>query len=436
MSTHDETRSGVQSGVDRARFTADARLHVVSPGAISMVVPLGAAPMRLGRAPGDGAAIAHPTVSRVHAEVRWTGERHTIADRGSRNGSRLDGQALHGARPMQDGSVVRLGDVVMVYEFGALGTDGDAVDRDVLPGVARAMRALRFAAQRAGPDPAPALIMGETGVGKESLARELHRLSGRPGRFVAINCAALSGPLIESQLFGHLRGAFTGAHQAAEGLFVAAHRGTLLLDEIGDLPPDLQPKLLRAIQEGQVLPVGSTRPIETDVRVVAATLHPLAEWVEAGRFRRDLYARLALWELRVPPLRERRADLLMWLERLRRGWLAERPHHDGAVLPLDASRVERLLLAPWPDNLRGLTRCVHRMAMADPQAGLSPSDWTALLGEAPAPTPATPKVRAARPTREELVAALERLGTIKAVARHFGRDRRQVYRWLDTYGLR
>src|SRR6185295_11015283 len=172
----------------------------------------------------------------------------------------------------------------------------------------------------AATDPAPVLLHGESGTGKERIAGELHRLSGRKGRLIAVNCAALSRELVESQLFGHQKGAFTGATELHPGYFRAAQGGTLFLDEIGELSLEVQPKLLRAIQQGEVQAVGSTQPAHVDVRVVAATNRELQQAVNAGQFRADLYARLSLWELRVPPLRERRADLFPWIDRLHGRW--------------------------------------------------------------------------------------------------------------------
>jgi hypothetical protein len=252
--------------------------------------------------------------------------RHLVRDLGSRNGS-----AIHGAplgeipRALDDNAVLRLGDVLAVYERtrGAV-VDSPLVDRDAVPGDALAILAFRTALARAARDPSPVLILGESGSGKERSAAELHRLSGRPGPLVALNCAALSPQLIESQLFGHQRGAFTGATAAQPGLFRAAERGTLWLDEIGELPLDLQPKLLRAIESGEILPIGATAHQRVDVRVIAATNRVLADEVVAGGFRRDLYARLALWELALPPLARRRVDILPWLERLAAAWSTAR----------------------------------------------------------------------------------------------------------------
>ena len=173
------------------------------------------------------------------------------------------------------------------------------------------MRELFQRAARFAQNDAPVVILGESGTGKEVVARTLHANSPRAEKpFVAVNVAALPDELLESELFGHARGAFTGAHQAKEGLFEAAEGGTLFLDEIGELPLTLQAKLLRALQEGEVRRVGDTRAKEVDVRVVCATHRALAERVRQGQFREDLYYRLKVLSLRVPPLRDRPEDIL------------------------------------------------------------------------------------------------------------------------------
>src|SRR5690606_21362403 len=208
------------------------------------------------------------------------------------------------------------------------------VSYEALPGTSMPAQRLRAAVAAAASDRAPVLVLGETGVGKEKIAAELHRLSGRQGPLVAVNCAALSAQLIESQLFGHVRGAFTGATQERAGLFRAATGGTLFLDELGEMPLELQPKLLRAVELGEVVAVGSTQPHRVDVRLIAATNRSLTDEVVAGRFRRDLYARLALWEIAAPPLRSRRADIIDWIDRLHRLWWEPRGEPPA---PLDLS---------------------------------------------------------------------------------------------------
>jgi transcriptional regulator with GAF, ATPase, and Fis domain len=244
--------------------------------------------------------------------------------------------------------------------------------------------------------------------------------------------------LIESQLFGHEKGAFTGASASKAGLFSAAHGGTLFLDEIGELRLDLQPKLLRVLQEGELRRVGSVDTEKVDVRVVAATSRDLPALVEKDAFRRDLYARLSFHEVRLPALRQRRQDLLPWI-----ALLAARL---GCVLSFAPDSVERILLYQWPDNLRGLDRLVHRLVghtgvigaralrEAMPElGGLSEPPQHASSEHA---SSLPPKDVPPLPSRAEFVSAFDALGrSVRAAAKHFGRDRRQIYRWLDRYGI-
>jgi transcriptional regulator with GAF, ATPase, and Fis domain len=431
-----------------------AIVRVIYPPELTWQLRLAGEPVVLGRQPDDGTpALGHATVSRRHAQLWWDGRgQHAIRDLGSRHGTRA-GDAVIGDAPraLRDGDVLRLGDVLAVYE--RLGEpDNAAVDRAMIPGDAAAIVALRGAVARAAADPSPALVIGETGSGKEWVARELHRLSGRPGPLVAVNCATLSRELAESQLFGHVRGAFTGATADHDGWFRQAHRGSLFLDELGELPLALQPKLLRVLQDGQVTPVGGARPIAVDVRVIAATNRELEAEVEAGTFRRDLRARLAKWTLDVPALERRRGDILTWLERLWRQWHDER-HRTAPTLTWTASAAATVVNAPWPDNLRGLDRLVHSLASlgrgaidlddlpdwvraAPPTAGLAPSTPPTPGATAPVTEAAAP-IRVPVPSRDEFIAAWEQHGhSVRAVARHFSRDRRQIYRWLAAHGLR
>ncbi len=442
-----------------------ARLVVVFPRALAAAQALGEQPQVLGRQAGPGVELVadHRTVSRQHASLAWdpAAGRHCVADLGSRNGTWLDGQPVNALpRYLEDQAVLRFGDVVAVYERrDAALRDAPEVDRAAVPGDSLAAQQLRLAIGRAGPDAAPALILGETGVGKESVAGELHRLSGRRGPLVAVNCAALSPQLIESQLFGHTRGAFTGATQEHGGMFRAATGGTLFLDELGELPLELQPKLLRAVELGEVVAVGSTQRHRVDVRLIAATNRSLLADIEQGRFRRDLYARLALWEVHVPPLRARRADLLGWIDRLHRAWCAPRSRTDAPPLELQAAAAEALLLQRWPDNLRGLQRLVHALGAAGgdaprtraelapwleadlspgpgvPTAGVAAPGGATPAGETPAAEGPARRLRP-RPSREALVATLEANGwSIRATAKHYACERKQITRWLGMYAI-
>ena len=457
------TRSSDPVGVSAAPA---AELCVVYPATLRATIPLGREPVVLGRHPDEpgGVRLAHPTVSRSHFAVGWDAGRSGFVGRdlGSRNGSRVGGRAETGAGTLLgDGEVVRLGDVLLVVDsnVGVGVDDPPGVSSEAIPGRAAATRRLRATVARAAPDPSPVLLAGETGTGKELVAREIHRLSGRKGPLLAINCAALAPALIDSQLFGHARGAFTGAQAAHPGMFRAAEKGSLLLDEIGELPLELQAKLLRVLQEREVLGLGETRPVRVDVRVLAATLRDLPTLARRGAFRLDLYARLGLWEIRVPALRERRADVLDWIDRLAARFHAERGVSDARPPRFDADAAERLLLHDWPDNLRGVDRLVHQLCSEGSGAVVGRPALDALLGRTPRAEPAAPGggeadeqdgsrgapgrtgerrlARLGKPSKAELEAVLAAHGgSVRAAAKHFGRERRQIYRWMEQLGVR
>ncbi|MCA9675826.1 MAG: sigma-54-dependent Fis family transcriptional regulator, partial [Myxococcales bacterium] len=227
-----------------------------------------------------------------------------------------------------------------------------------LIGESTAMLELRRTVDKVAGSGATVLVTGESGTGKELVARALHYAGDRAsGPFVPVNCGALVESLLESELFGHLRGAFTGADRDKRGLFVAAHGGTLFLDEIGELPLELQPKLLRALQEGEIKPVGGTEPIKVDVRVVAATNRDLREQIAAGRFREDLFYRLAVITIDVPPLRSRRDDVAA-LARFFADGAAHRARR-GRV-ELSAAAIAWLEAQDWQGNVRELENCLER----------------------------------------------------------------------------
>ena len=250
-----------------------------------------------------------------------------------------------------------------------------------------AMRRLMEQVQQVARSDLPVLLSGESGTGKELVARELHRLSARSGGpFVALNCAAIPPELLEAELFGHEKGAFTGAVGKRDGRFRAADGGTLLLDEIGDMPAALQPKLLRVLQEQAVEPVGSSKPVSVDVRVVASTHRDLAARIEEGAFRSDLYYRLAVVPLRVPPLRER-SEAIGPLFDL---FLEAEARRAGRSLTVDPAVHSELVRRPWPGNVRELENLARRtsllakgptVAVADLEPGVAPVDGALDLGQ-------------------------------------------------------
>jgi DNA-binding NtrC family response regulator len=236
----------------------------------------------------------------------------------------------------------------------ALLADEDGSQRDSLVGSSEAMRHVQKTIGMAADSDATALVLGETGTGKEMVARALHDHGRRKAKpFIAVNCAAIPADLLESELFGHVKGAFTGAVSDRMGAFREADGGTLLLDEIGDMPPAMQAKILRVLQDQIVMPVGG-RPAAVDVRVIAATHRDLTEWIAEGRFREDLYYRLNIVRITLPPLRERLADIVPLAEHFLRAASAPEPKQ------LTAAAAARLLSHNWPGNVRELRNVIER----------------------------------------------------------------------------
>jgi DNA-binding NtrC family response regulator len=282
---------------------------------------------------------------------------------------------------------------------------------------------------RAAPSPLPVLIQGETGTGKELLARALHEQSPRAGfPFVPINCAALPENLIESELFGHERGAFTGAIERKTGLFEVATRGTAFLDEIGELSLPLQSRLLRVLETQEFFRVGGTRPVRVDVRVVSATNRHLRAEVEAGRFREDLYYRLNGVTLRVPPLRERRGDIAL----LARHFL----DRAGSGRLLDESAVEALHAYDWPGNVRELEMVVGRAALLAPGPTIRGEDLPLEIRPRAAPRVLRTDLSLAEMEREYVLAALQKhRGHRGRTAEALGIDPKTLYNKLRSWGV-
>src|SRR5499433_203798 len=290
--------------------------------------------------------------------------------------------------------------------------------------------------ERVAPTDATVLIGGESGTGKELIAKALHHASKRAdGRFVAINCGALPETLLESELFGYVKGAFTGAGANKKGLFEEAHRGTLFLDEIGEMAPGLQVKLLRALQSGEVRPVGSTQAITVDTRVVAATNRELEPMIRQGTFREDLFYRLNVIPILLPPLRERREDIPLLAEH----FLARFAQRQGRVLRLSAGAMERLLRYPWPGNVRELENAMERTAILARDEMIEPRDLPphvdSGLALGPAPGLAAEQTLA-EAERAHIIQILERHGwNHSRAAEALGIGRTTLWRKLRDYGI-
>ncbi len=283
------------------------------------------------------------------------------------------------------------------------------------------------------------LITGESGTGKEVLARAIHTRSGRSGPFVAINCAAMPETLLESELFGHVRGAFTDAREARVGLFTEANGGTLLLDEIGDMPLGLQPKLLRVLQERKVRPLGARAEHAIDVRIIAATNRDLEARIEKGEFREDLFFRINVVHVPLPPLRERLADILPLAQR----FLAEFSARAGkAIKGLSAPAAARLLAWDWPGNVRELSNCMERAVALTRFDEIGVDDLPEkLLQDRPARVVVSANDPSELVTLEELekryiLRVLEaQQGNKTAAARTLGIERKTLYRKLESWGV-
>ena len=292
-----------------------------------------------------------------------------------------------------------------------------------------AIEEIRELVARVAPTSATVLVEGETGTGKELVARSIHEHSGRPGPFVAVNCASIPGELIESELFGHVRGAFTGAHQSRGGLFSHAYRGTLFLDEITELAPPMQSKLLRVLEERAVRPVGADRETPVDARVIAATNRGLAPAVRAGRFREDLYYRLNVIAIAIPPLRERLGDLPVLVEHLSRAVCAEL---EMAPPPVTHADVERLGTYAWPGNVRELRNVIERSCLL----GRLPAQWVPPAGEVRPQGEVMPPVEwpLARVEKEHMLRVLEHCGGNKSrAARLLGISRKTMERRIRLW---
>ncbi|MEQ8330229.1 MAG: sigma-54 dependent transcriptional regulator [Longimicrobiales bacterium] len=294
-------------------------------------------------------------------------------------------------------------------------------------------------AETVAPTDSTVLISGESGTGKEVVARYLHRLSDRAdGVFASINCGALPESLLESELFGHVKGSFTGAVRDKDGLLVAAQGGTFFLDEIGETSPATQVKLLRAIQEREVIPVGSTEPVPVDVRLIAATNRDLEEEIRKGSFRSDLYYRLNVIQLRLPPLRDRMEDI----ELLARHFLTRLAEREGEDVPRDLQpeALDVLRQYDWPGNVRELENALERAAVVAPGESIAASALPERVRER-APARVVSDEAPPNPTMEVIERAyilwvLEAEGGNKTrAAEVLGIDPSTLYRKLNRYGI-
>ncbi len=398
----------------------------------------------VGSADNTTLRLTDPYVSRYHIEVEATDDGVVIRDLGSRNGTRVGALTV---REVSSRAEVELelgrtrvrvtpGDGRVEVPLSAAGGFGKLV------GASRAMREVYVALERAAPTTVPVLIMGESGTGKELAARSLHDASARAkGPFEVIDCGALPPTLIEAELFGYERGAFTGARGEHAGAFERADGGTIFLDELGELPLELQPKLLRVLGEGEVRRLGASQPRKVDVRVVAATNRDLRREVNDKRFRLDLYYRLAVVRVQMPPLRERLEDLPALLTHLCAAVERERGvKSDGA---LDDAFWSAVRQHHWPGNVRELRNYLEQwLVLRMATVFDSPEGAEGESGDGFAPYLGMPLREAKQALNDQFERRyLQRMldetgGNVAEAARRAGVDRVTIFRGIRRYGLR
>jgi DNA-binding NtrC family response regulator len=404
-------------------------------------------------------------ISKVHAFLRREGSSYYLCDANSKNGVTVNRARVQERRLLRDGDVIECGHTFFLFRSSRIRSteeffdvDYGIVDRARLPGMltlheplAAQLRALRDVACSS----VPVLVLGPSGSGKELIARAVHALSQRQGSFVGVNCAALPEELLAAELFGSRRGAFTGATEDRMGLIRSSDRGTMFLDEIGDLSLRAQPTFLRTLQEREVMPVGATRAIPVDLRLVAATHQDLDTLVASHQFRADLLARISGFIVRLPPLRERIEDLGILI-----GHLLTRHGPPGKPVPkVSVEAMRAILWHKWPLNVREIEQCL-RTAIArsperidadhlpdnvrtpaescEPQSHVLAPKPPSMPPPVPAPAPRAPlKLTPEQLARCDAVRTLliEHRGNISQVARALGKDRVQIRRWIRQFGL-
>ena len=408
-------------------------------------IVIGRGPARVAMRSADGRTLAVSVpgrwISSSHAVIRAASGEWVAEDAGSRNGTFVGGERIT-TRVLFERDVLEAGRVWFSVR-GAPASDGPVLRdedaarttqafglRTLLPEIADGLAAL---ARIARGSKVPVLFLGPTGAGKEVLARQVHTQSGRSGPFVAVNCGALPSTLVEALLFGHVKGAFSGATRDEIGFVRAADGGTLFLDEIGDLPATSQAALLRVLQEHEVIPVGATRATKVDVRVIAATHRPLETLIATGAFRSDLLARLKGYVHRVPALADRMGDFGVLLADV----LADVAGERASRLTIDPQAARALLAYEWPHNVRE----VH-LAMASAVALATGDEIEAkhLPAELLAPPPSAPATSDASDAddalRTSLVALLvEHRGNVTAVGRVMGKAPAQIHRWMRRFAI-
>lgn len=433
---------------------ANLAIRWVFPSSDGSVTRLETGVTLFGRDATCAGCLPSASVSRTHAEIRWApGSVPMLRDLNSTNGVFVNAHRVKQA-PLRQRDVLRIGDYIGVLVALPAGDSAAWSFRELIDGywAGPALLAALAPAQQVATTDLPMVIQGETGAGKEGAARAIAAWSGRQGPLLAVNCAALPETLAEGELFGYRKGAFSGADRAHPGFLRSADGGTLLLDEIADLPLPLQAKLLRAVEQREVVPLGESKPVAIDVRFLAAAQGPLRQAVEEKRFRGDLLARLAGLTVVIPPLRERVEEVPFLFARL-----AEQAAGPAGVPRFEPRLIERLCAHDWPFNVRELALLTRRLLALHPGAAvLDQKMLSEPLGLAEAKVdaevPADPTLEASRvagrrdstlpadpegpdPEPASVIAALRaERGNVKRAATRLGVSRGRLYRLLERIG--
>jgi transcriptional regulator with GAF, ATPase, and Fis domain len=438
------TISGARPKPDRV---ATQELHLVLKNTekAGTSYPLTAPAIKVGKAPDNDLVIEHPTVSRNHLVIRRQGDRFLVQDLGSTNGTFIDGAQIREAY-LRPGAVLEVGDVQLRFQPKMAAVEIAPTSEDSmgdLVGKSLPMRQIFALLKHIAPTDSTLLLVGETGTGKGAAAKVIHRLSPRSAApLVVFDCAAVSDSLIESELFGHEKGSFTGAVAQRIGCLERAHGGTLLLDEIDDLAMDLQPKLLRAMEDREFRRLGaSAASVTFDSRVIVASKKDLWAETQAGRFREDLFFRLSVFTVNLPPLRDRREDIPL---------LVNAFAGEAVWEQLSPQVQEQFLSHTWPGNVRELRNALERAKhiAVIPELSSEPLIRGSPSSSAPAASGDILPVNyrdAFKDCKDELIRRFEReyltrilartKGNVAKAAREAALDRKHLYSLLHKYGL-
>ncbi len=460
----DDLRSGTWVTYIGGRATSArlrrCRVEVVSGADAGLVRDIEASVIRIGARRGNDVQLTDSKVSGLHCEIRLDDRGYRLRDLDSTNGTFVSGLRINDVY-IQPGTQIAIGGTRMKFEPLGDSVEVELSDTDrfgSMIGRSVKMRELFARLEKLAKSDATVLVTGETGAGKELVAEALHDHSPRKdGPFVVLDCGSIPPNLIESELFGHERGAFTGATSSYAGAFERAHRGTVFLDEIGELPLAMQPKLLRVLERKEVRRVGGTNTIEVDLRIVAATNRDLGVEVNRGRFREDLYYRLAVARVHVPPLRERKDDLPLLIEHI----LETTP--GGETASIAQETIDLMMKHDWPGNVRELRNVIERAVLLaeapdsedslrrapassvkqEPSITVTPSQ-TATSADASMTVPVDVSVPF-KNAKQNVISEFEKRyisrllaqhdGNISAAARAAGIDRMSIHKMLHRLGL-